>query len=163
MLFMDTGKSIRFNESSVRSMGRTARGVRGIRMDEGQSVISLIICKEGHVLTVTENGYGKRTALENYPVQGRSGQGVISIQTSERNGKVVGATLVSPGQEVMLISNGGTLVRTRVDEISITGRNTQGVRLINLDSDEHLVSVERIEEQEDAGDGDVAVEELPAE
>ncbi len=152
MLFSDAGKSIRFNESFVRAMGRTARGVRGIRLGEGQSVISLIICDEGHVLTVTENGYGKRTELDNYPVKGRGGQGVISIQTSERNGKVVGATLVSPGQEVMLISNGGTLVRTRVDEISITGRNTQGVRLINLGADEYLVSVERVEEQDDIGD-----------
>ena len=152
MLFTDAGKSIRFNESQVRAMGRTARGVRGIRMDEGQSVISLIICKEGAVLSVTENGYGKRTSLENYPVQGRGGQGVISIQTSERNGKVVGATLVIPGQEVMLISNGGTLVRTRVDEISVTGRNTQGVRLINLGGSELLVSVERIEEQEEEPD-----------
>ena len=157
MLFTDAGKSIRFNESGVRAMGRTARGVRGIRMDGGQRVISLIICKEckeGHVLSVTENGYGKRTALDNYPQQGRGGQGVISIQTSERNGKVVGAKLVSPGQEVMLISNAGTLVRTRVDEISITGRNTQGVRLISLGNEEILVSVEPIEEQETSEDDD---------
>jgi DNA gyrase subunit A len=148
MLFTDAGKSIRFSEKQVRAMGRTARGVRGIRMEPDQSVISLIITGEGDVLTVTEHGYGKRTSIENYPVQGRGGQGVISIQTTSRNGKVVGATRVSEDNEVMLISSGGTLVRTRVSEISVLGRNTQGVRLISLGSDERVVGVERIEEQE---------------
>ncbi|TPW15773.1 MAG: DNA gyrase subunit A [Halothiobacillaceae bacterium] len=158
MLFTDAGKAIRFNEAQVRAVGRTARGVHGIRMEAGQLVISLIICDEGDVLTVTERGYGKRTVLENYRAQTRGGQGVISIQTSERNGKVVGSILVKPGQEVMLISNGGTLVRTPVEGISVTGRNTQGVRLISLSVDESLVSVERIEEQEDNGAEEPAVE-----
>ncbi|MDH5301497.1 MAG: DNA gyrase subunit A, partial [Gammaproteobacteria bacterium] len=117
MLFSSNGKAIRFNESNVRAMGRTAAGVRGIKLLGEAKVISLIICEEGTVLTATENGYGKRTPMEDYPAHGRGGQGVIAIQTSERNGSVVGATLVADGDEIMLISDGGTLVRTRVAEI----------------------------------------------
>ncbi len=150
MLFSDAGKAVRFNESHVRPMGRTARGVRGIRLGEGQKVISLIIASEGmDVLSVTEQGYGKRTPVEEYPVHGRGGQGVISIQTSERNGKVVGAALVSEEDEIMLISDCGTLVRTRVSEISRLGRNTQGVRLIRLAEGESLIGVEPIVEHDD--------------
>jgi DNA gyrase subunit A len=130
MLFSDAGKAIRFKESNVRAMGRTACGVRGIRLAPGQKVIALIIVDEGSVLTATENGYGKRTLVSDYPSHGRGGQGVISIQGSERNGDVVGAVLVEDEDEIMLISNGGTLVRTRINEISTMGRNTQGVRLI---------------------------------
>ncbi len=148
LLFSDAGKAVRFSEERVRAMGRTARGVRGIRLAEGQRVISLIIADEGDVLTVTEQGYGKRTAIADYPVHGRGGQGVISIQTSERNGDVVGATLVSEGGEIMLISDSGTLVRTRVDEISCLGRNTQGVRLIRLSKGESLSGLAPIIEQE---------------
>ncbi len=144
MLITSAGKAIRFNEDAVRPMGRTARGVRGIKLALGQRAISLIIVEEGHVLTVTEKGYGKRTAMSDYPVHGRGGQGVISIQTSSRNGNVVGADLVHDDDELMLITNGGTLVRTRVNEVSIQGRNTQGVRLIRLSDDEKLVGLDRI-------------------
>ncbi len=158
MLFSNAGKAIRFNESEVRPMGRTACGVRGIRLQKDQQVIALIISDEGTVLTATENGYGKRTSLADYPSHKRGGQGVISIQGSDRNGKVVGAVLVNEDDEIMLISSGGTLVRTRVNEVSVQGRNTQGVRLIKLHSEEKLVGLERIiEEQGDEEEaGDVA-------
>jgi DNA gyrase subunit A len=147
MLFADTGKAIRFDEVKVRAMGRTACGVRGIKLQPGQKVISLIIVQDqGAILTATENGYGKRTAVDEYSVIGRGGQGVISIQVSERNGKVVGAIQVTDADEIMLISNRGTLVRTHVDEISVIGRNTQGVRLINLSKEEKLIGIARIEE-----------------
>lgn len=150
MLFSDAGKVIRFNESSVRAMGRNARGVRGIKLSQEQRVISLIATKSHDpILTATENGYGKRTVIEDYRQTGRGGQGVISIQVTERNGKVVSAIQVGQGDEVMLISDKGTLVRTRADEISLVGRNTQGVRLINLSEGEKLVSIERIAELAD--------------
>jgi DNA gyrase subunit A len=155
MLFTDAGKVIRFNEEHVRPMGRTARGVRGIRLGEGQRVISLINVSEGDVLTATETGYGKRTSIGDYPVHGRGGQGVISIQTNERNGRVVGATLVKSEDEIMLISDNGTLVRTRVEEISVMSRNTQGVRLIRLGEGEKLIGLERIVDPDDEGDDDV--------
>ncbi|MCA1805754.1 MAG: DNA gyrase subunit A [Xanthomonadaceae bacterium] len=155
MLFSDAGKAIRFNETDLRPMGRTACGVRGIRLLPGQRVISLIIVDEGDVLMATGNGYGKRTAVNEYPVYGRGGQGVISIQGSERNGDVVGAVLVCDDDEIMLITNAGTLVRTRVNEISRLSRNTQGVRLINVGEEESLVGVERILEVEDVEEGDV--------
>lgn len=145
MLFTDAGKVIRFAEDEVRAMGRTARGVRGVKLLDGQRVISLVaVSTQGAILTATENGYGKRTAIEEYRTTGRGGQGVISIQVTERNGKVVGATQVNSEDEVMLISNKGTLVRVPVNEISLVGRNTQGVRLINLTNDESLVGLERI-------------------
>ena len=131
-------------------MGRTAVGVRGIKLAEGQKVISLIIANEGKVLTATENGFGKRTSVEDYPRHGRGGQGVISIQTTERNGEVTGAEWVDDEDEIMLITTNGTLVRTRVDEVSIMGRNTQGVKLISLGENEKLSGIERIESiQED--------------
>ncbi|MCK4951359.1 MAG: DNA gyrase subunit A [Gammaproteobacteria bacterium] len=149
MLFSDAGKAIRFNEAGVRPMGRTACGVRGIRIKPGQKLIALIIVEEGEVLTVTENGYGKRTLLEDYPAHSRGGQGVISIQLSERNGDVVSATQVNEDNEIMLISNAGTLIRTRVNEISKMGRNTQGVRLVRLGEDEKMVGVDQIESLEE--------------
>ncbi len=153
MLFSDAGKVIRFNEETVRSMGRNAHGVRGIKLQEGQSVISLIIvCEGGSILTGTQHGYGKRTPLEDYRVSGRGGQGVISIQVTDRNGPVVSAVQVFPGLEVMLISDHGTMVRTRVDEISKVGRNTQGVRLINLSEGENLVDISRVEDDLDEED-----------
>ena len=127
-------------------MGRTACGVRGIKLADEQKVISLIIAEEGYVLTATENGYGKRTKMDDFPQHGRGGQGVIAIQTTERNGDVVGAALVKEGDEIMLITSGGTLVRTKADEISIVGRNTQGVRLIKLGDEQTLSGIERIEE-----------------
>ncbi|MFP5505773.1 MAG: DNA gyrase C-terminal beta-propeller domain-containing protein, partial [Gammaproteobacteria bacterium] len=151
MLFTDAGKAIRFKETDVRPMGRTACGVRGIKLQGAQKVIALIIVDAGQVLTATANGYGKRTSIEDYPVHGRGGQGVISIQTNERNGAVVGAILVTDSDELMLISNAGTLVRTRADEVSQMGRNTQGVRLIRLSDEEQLVGLERIVEPEDEG------------
>ena len=145
MLFSSANKAIRFNEENVRVMGRTACGVRGIRLAEGQRVIALIIAEEtGSVLMATENGYGKRTLITGFPAHGRGGQGVISLQGTERNGDAVGAVLVKDEDEIMLISSGGTLVRTPVVDISVMGRNTQGVRLINLADGESLVGVERI-------------------
>ncbi|MEX0450904.1 DNA gyrase subunit A [Spiribacter sp. 218] len=145
MLFTDAGKAVRFREDQVRPMGRTATGVRGVRLEGDQRVIQCLILDEGHVLTITANGYGKCTAVDDYPLRGRGGMGVISIQTSERNGPVVGAIQVGDDDEVMLISNGGTLVRTRATEISVLGRNTQGVKLISLADDETLVGTARVE------------------
>jgi len=147
MLSANTGKVVRFNEQDVRAMGRTARGVRGIKMADDARVISLIIPdQEGYILTASENGYGKRTNVSDFPTYNRGSQGVIGMQTTDRNGEMVGATLIHDGDEMMLISDQGTLVRTRIDEVSVLGRNTQGVRLINLTGDEKLVSVERIAE-----------------
>ena len=147
VLVSSEGKAVRFAESEVRAMGRTARGVRGIRLDEGQRLISLMIPKpEGRVLTVSENGYGKRTAISEFPVKGRGIRGVIGMQTSARNGKLVGAIQVVSGDQMMLISDQGTLVRCRTDEVSELGRNTQGVRAIRLKEGELLVNVARIEE-----------------
>ncbi len=149
MLFSSEGKTARFKEEDVRPMGRTARGVRGIRLGQGHRMISLIIPQEnGRVLTVSENGYGKRTEVSEFPTKGRGNKGVIAMSTSARNGDLVGATQVFEGDELMLISNQGTLVRTRADEVSILGRNTQGVRVIRTKEGETLVSVERIEEPE---------------
>ncbi|MEW7977338.1 MAG: DNA gyrase subunit A [Candidatus Sedimenticola endophacoides] len=146
MLFTSAGKAVRFEESKVRPMGRTACGVRGVRLGEGQRVISLIIAESGRtVLTVTENGFGKRTPVEQFPVKGRGGMGVISIKTSERNGAQVGAVRVDENEEIMLISDGGTLVRTPVDDISLMGRDTQGVTVIRLTNGEKLVGMARIE------------------
>ncbi|MGK0221799.1 MAG: DNA gyrase subunit A [Limisphaerales bacterium] len=148
LLVSSAGKAARFKESDVRAMGRTARGVRGIKLKTDQRLIALIIPQEdGTVLTASENGYGKRTDISDFPVKGRGGQGVIGMQTSDRNGQIVGAVQVFTGDEVMLISNMGTLVRTAADEISVLGRNTQGVRLINLKGEEQLNSVERIAEE----------------
>ncbi|MDM3872090.1 DNA gyrase subunit A [Porticoccus sp. W117] len=153
MLFSSGGKAMRFQEGDVRSMGRISRGVRGIRLPEGEQVLSLIIPQEGgRVLTVSENGYGKQTPIEDYPTKGRGGMGVIAIQSSERNGQLVGAEQVFEGDEVMLISDQGTLVRTRCEEISTSGRNTQGVRVIRLKEGEQLVGLARIEEQDEEGD-----------
>jgi DNA gyrase subunit A len=153
MLLADTGKSVRFSETDVRAMGRTAGGVRGMRIADGQHVISMIKVEEGgSILTATENGYGKRTNVDDYPLKGRGGQGVISIVTNDRNGKIVGAVQVQDDNEIMLITNNGTLVRISVAEISEMGRNTQGVRLIRLTNDEKLVEVEKIEVLSDEGD-----------
>ena len=147
MLSANTGKVVRFSEQDVRAMGRTARGVRGIKMADDARVISLIIPdQDGYILTASENGYGKRTNVSDFPTYNRGSQGVIGMQTTDRNGQMVGATLIHDGDEMMLISDQGTLVRTRIDEVSVLGRNTQGVRLINLSGKEKLVSVERIAE-----------------
>jgi DNA gyrase subunit A len=145
MLFASNGKAVCFNEEDVRSMGRTAAGVRGMRLQDDQKVISLIICTEGMVLNITENGFGKRTKLEEFTLHNRGGQGMIAIQTSERNGNLVGAVLVNEHDEIMLISDGGTLVRTPVDGIPVVGRNTQGVRIIRLGNEEKVIGVDRIE------------------
>ncbi|OUL56816.1 DNA topoisomerase (ATP-hydrolyzing) subunit A [Pseudoalteromonas ulvae] len=181
MLFSDAGKVVRFKESEespvldengnpvldengqpeikfkgVRPMGRTATGVRGIKLADGQRVVSLIVPKsDGSILTVTENGYGKRTLLEDYPSKSRATQGVVSIKVSERNGKVVGAVQVNENDEIMLISNRGTLVRTRVQEVSTVGRNTQGVILIRTIDEEQVVGLQRIDEIEVADIEDV--------
>ncbi|WP_028022735.1 DNA topoisomerase (ATP-hydrolyzing) subunit A [Enterovibrio calviensis] len=173
MLFSSFGKVVRFCESpvideegnakgGVRGMGRTAAGVRGIKLAEGDKVVSLIVPKnDGDVLTVTENGYGKRTELGQYPAKSRATQGVVSIKVSERNGSVVGAVQVTDGDEFMMITNGGTLVRTRVAEVSQVGRNTQGVTLIRTGETEKVVGLQRIDEPEEElildENGDVVV------
>lgn len=151
ILFSSSGKAARFVESEVRAMGRASRGVRGIKLKDNQTVISMVIPEpNGKVLTVSSNGYGKRTAVEEFATKGRGSQGVIAMQTTERNGDLVGAVQVLDTDEIMLISDQGTLVRTRVDEVSVLGRNTQGVRVIKLKVGENLVGVERIEESEEA-------------
>jgi DNA gyrase subunit A len=147
------GKSIRFNEEEVRPMGREATGVRGIKLGVGQELISLIVVGDGLVLTASANGYGKLTPLEDFPQHGRGGQGVIALQTTERNGEMVAALQVNSEHELMMISSTGTLVRTPVAEISVVGRNTQGVRLIRLDEGERLVGIERIESLADEAAG----------
>jgi DNA gyrase subunit A len=150
LLIASNGKAVRFKESDVRAMGRTARGVRGIRLPADHRVLSLMVPKDGgYVLTASANGYGKRTRIEEFPVKGRGTQGVIAMQTSERNGAIIGARQVFDGEEVMLISDQGTLVRTSADGISVVGRNTQGVRLIALRDGERLVNIARIVESED--------------
>jgi DNA gyrase subunit A len=151
MLFSDEGKAVRFAEDDVRPMGRGARGVRGMTLGEGCRVITMLVADDPSksVLTATENGYGKRTALEEYPRYSRGTQGVIAIQTSERNGKVVSAALVDEKDEIVLVSTGGVLIRTKVDQIREMGRSTQGVSLINLDSGTKLAGVEKIAEPED--------------
>ncbi|MGV3740106.1 MAG: DNA gyrase subunit A [Gammaproteobacteria bacterium] len=163
MLFSDAGKVIRFDEKLIRPLGRTARGVRGIRLTADQSVISLVVAKpDGTILTATEFGYGKRTDINEYRITGRGGQGVISIQVNERNGSVVRAIQVNDEDEAMLITDQGTLVRFRVNELSIIGRNTQGVRLINVASGERVVGMQRIEDiQDENQEQDVAMHDAP--
>jgi DNA gyrase subunit A len=160
VLATSAGKSIRFKEDQVRPMGRTAGGVRGVRLQEDQHVISLIILEaEGEILAVTENGYGKRTKIEDYPTHGRGGQGVIAMQTGERNGALVGAVQVTDDAEVMLITDGGTLIRTAVNEISVLGRNTQGVRVIRVGDKERLIGIAPVvqlegdDEHDESGEG----------
>jgi len=157
ILVSSGGKAIRFHESEVRYMGREAAGVRGIRLGAGQQLISLIVVGEGHVLTGSAAGYGKRSPLAEFPVHGRGGQGVIALQTSDRNGDTVAALQVMPEQEIMLISSTGALVRTAVDEISVQGRNTQGVRLIRLGEGERLAGIGRVESL-DTGEEEAAAE-----
>jgi DNA gyrase subunit A len=154
MLFSDGGKAVRFDENDVRAMGRGARGVRGMLLDEGQRVISMVVAEdeEQSVLTATVNGYGKRTPIVEYTRHGRGTKGMIAIQQTARNGKVVAAALVLPDDEVMLISTGGVLIRTRVSSIREMGRSTQGVTLINLGDGEKLAGLERVVETELAND-----------
>ncbi|MFT7676005.1 MAG: DNA gyrase subunit A, partial [Gammaproteobacteria bacterium] len=165
MLFTRLGKGIRFAESSIRAMGRTAAGVRGIRIREEDEVISLIATQsnDGEILFATENGYGKRTRVSEFSIQGRGGQGVISIQTSARNGRVVGAIKTSDSGEVMLISNAGTLVRTPVEDISVLGRNTQGVTLIRVGEGEQLVQIEPVASSVTEDDLDVETDAVSSE
>ncbi|MGY3230204.1 DNA gyrase subunit A [Luteibacter sp. HA06] len=165
LLFASNGKSVRFDEGTVRSMGRTATGVRGMRLAEDAEVVSLIVAKgDGNILTATARGFGKRTALDEFPKKGRGTQGVIAIQCSDRNGNLVAATQVTETQQLMLISDQGTLVRTRVSEVSQLSRNTQGVTLIKLPKDETLIGVVRLEAEEELEiegeviDGDVVVD-----
>jgi DNA gyrase subunit A len=150
MLFSDGGKAVRFDENDVRPMGRDARGVRGMMLEEGQRVISSLVAEneQQSVLTATQNGYGKRTSIIEYTRHGRGTKGMIAIQTSERNGKVVGAVLVNPNDEIMLITTGGVLVRTRVAEVREMGRATQGVTLINVDEGDVLSGLQRVLESD---------------
>ncbi|MBK1630741.1 DNA gyrase subunit A [Thiohalocapsa halophila] len=172
MLFSSAGKAVRFNESEVRSMGRNAHGVRGISLEAGQWVISLLVAEPGAVLTVGANGYGKRTPVEEFPTKGRGTKGVISMRIGERNAEQVGAVLVRPGDEIMLITEAGTLVRTGVDGINVMGRNTWGVKLINLGEEQKLAGIERIvalngdtgdEADSNGGDADDAAQGPPEE
>jgi DNA gyrase subunit A len=161
MLFSDGGKAVRFDEDDVRPMGRQARGVRGMALDDGQHVIAMLVAEDEtqSVLTATENGYGKRTSIAEYTRHGRGTKGMIAIQQSERNGRVVAATLVRPADEIMLITDKGVLVRTRVSEIRELGRATQGVTLIALDAGSRLSGLQRIVENDagtDEGEGDPA-------
>ncbi|MCL2658133.1 MAG: DNA gyrase subunit A [Betaproteobacteria bacterium] len=151
MLFSDAGKAVRFDETDVRPMGRTARGVRGMMLEDSQTVICMLVAKGDaqYVLTATENGYGKRTPIGEYTLHGRGTKGMIAIQTSERNGKLVGAVLTDPSDQVMLIADNGVLIRTHVDTIRETSRSAQGVTLINLDDGAKLASIEKIVESED--------------
>ncbi|MFO0482248.1 MAG: DNA gyrase C-terminal beta-propeller domain-containing protein, partial [bacterium] len=162
MLFSDGAKAVRFDERDVRPMGRTARGVRGMRLPEGQRVISLLVADEANgqsVLIATENGFGKRTPVIEYTRHGRGTQGMISIQPSDRNGTVVAARLVAPSDQIILITTGGVLIRTRVSEVREMGRSTQGVTLIALDSGERLAGLETVvDSDEDAGNADVGPE-----
>ena len=155
MLFSDAGKAVRFEEEDVRPMGRTARGVRGMQLEEGQRVIAMLVAgsEARTVLTATENGYGKRTPIAEYTRHGRGTKGMIAIQTSDRNGKLVGAVLVDERDQIMLISTGGVLIRTPVSQIREMGRSTQGVTLINLDAGEKLAGIEKIVEPEDDANG----------
>ncbi|MGI4889731.1 MAG: DNA gyrase C-terminal beta-propeller domain-containing protein, partial [Janthinobacterium lividum] len=168
MLFSDAGKAVRFDENDVRPMGRQARGVRGMNLEEGQQVIAMLVAPAeteaegegaqasiGSVLTATENGYGKRTPISEYTRHGRGTKGMIAIQTSERNGKVVAAALVAPEDEIMLITTGGVLIRTRVDEIREMGRATQGVTLINVGEGNKLSGLQRVVESDAEGDESV--------
>lgn len=160
MLFSNEGKAVRFHESDVRCMGRTAMGVRGVRLGEGARVVSLIVAEPGsQVLTASANGFGKRTAISEFPVHNRGGQGVIGMQMSDRNGALIGAVQVSDSDELMLISDLGTLVRTRVSEVSSLSRNTQGVTLIKLSKDESLVGIVRLDEviEDEFGDDESVV------
>ncbi len=156
MLTSSNGRTMRFMEDDVRSMGRGAAGVRGIRMEAEDTLVSLIVVDDGHILTATEKGYGKRTASDDYPRKKRGGKGVIDIKTSDRNGPVVGAVQVEDHDEVMLITTGGTLIRTAVEGISVVGRNTQGVRLIRIGDDERLVEIERVATTGEEADDDSA-------
>ncbi|MGV2865902.1 DNA gyrase C-terminal beta-propeller domain-containing protein, partial [Achromobacter sp. AGC39] len=157
MLFSDSGKAVRFDENDVRPMGRNARGVRGMMLEETQTVIALLVAGDETqtVLTATENGYGKRTPIGEYTRHGRGTKGMIAIQTTSRNGKVVGAVLVNPTDEIMLITTGGVLVRTRVAEIREMGRATQGVTLINVDDGSTLSGVRRVVESDADDDGEL--------
>jgi DNA gyrase subunit A len=165
MLFASNGKAVRFAGNTVRPMGRTATGVRGMKLAQGEEVRSLVVIEgDGDILTASEHGFGKRTPVEDYPRKGRGTQGVIALQTTERNGKLVGAIQLSEHHEVLLISDGGTLVRTRASEIAQVGRNTQGVTLIRLGEGESLQAIERVdaslEDEADpvAGDGAIAAD-----
>src|SRR5690606_12997643 len=164
MLFASNGKAVRFAGSTVRPMGRTATGVRGMRLADGEEVVSLIVVDgEGDILTASERGYGKRTPVSEYPRKGRGTQGVIALQTSPRNGRLVGAIQLSDSHEVLLISDGGTLVRTRASEIAQVGRNTQGVTLIRLGEGESLQAIERVDASlDDQSDVEASAEAVEA-
>ena len=158
MLFASNGKAVRFAEGEVRSMGRTATGVRGMKLAKGERVQSMIVVDgEGDILTASENGFGKRTGQGEYPRKGRGTQGVIALQTSDRNGALVGAIQLTEQHEILLISDQGTLVRTRASEVSQVGRNTQGVTLMRVAGDEKLIAVERLDVIDAILDGDDAV------
>ena len=152
MCIRDRGKSIRFHEKDARPMGRVSQGVRGMRLDKNQKLISLIVLGEGNILTATENGFGKQTNVDEFSNQRRGGKGVIAIQTSKRNGNVIGANQVQENDQVMFISSSGNLIRTKIDAISVIGRNTQGVKLIRLSEKDKLLGMEKIMSDDDSED-----------
>ena len=157
MLFASNGKAVRFDESTVRSMGRTASGVRGMKLATGEQVRSLIVVRDDNdILTASENGYGKRTTLDEFPKKGRGTQGVIALKTTDRNGQLVGAIQLSEQHDVLLISDGGTLVRTPASQIAQVGRNTQGVTLIRLQENERLQAIESLDASLDDSDAEAA-------
>jgi DNA gyrase subunit A len=163
LLFTTAGKAIRFMEDEVRPMGREAAGVRGVKLTDDQRVNALIVAQDGYILTASQNGFGKLTPLDDFPKHGRGGQGVIALQITDRNGHMVGALLVNHDDEIMLMSQNGVLVRTPVKDISIVGRNTQGVRLIRLEEGDQLSGLERIEglAGENGGTDDAPADESP--
>jgi len=164
LLFTSGGKAIRYNENEVRPMGREAAGVRGVKLSGDQRVNALIVADQGYILTASENGFGKLTPLDDFPTHGRGGQGVIALQVTHRNGRMIGALQVGLDDEIMLMSQSGTLVRTPVKDISVVGRNTQGVRLIRLEEGDQLSGLERIDGlagDDAAVDGDVSDGDVP--
>ena len=157
MMFSDAGKAIRFDESDVRAMGRSAAGVTGMRLQDGQKIVSMLVTdpEEGVVLAATENGYGKRTAVSEYRKTKRASQGVIAISTSDRNGKVVVAVLVDETDDIVMITNNGTLVRTHSNQVRECGRSAQGVKLINLRNNEKLIGLKVVDQQDEEDDLEV--------
>ena len=149
VLATQSGRAIRFDEAGARAMGRTSRGVRGIKLKGDDEVVAMVVAVEGaHLLTACENGHGKRTPLEDYPIKGRGGQGVINIRTTDRNGKVVSVKLCGDGDDVMFITRGGMIVRSHVKDVSTMSRNTQGVRLVNVKGEDQLVAAEIVAEED---------------
>jgi DNA gyrase subunit A len=165
MLFSSNGMSVRFNEQKVRPMGRAASGVRGMRLNPGDTVVGVVVVDETteSILSVTENGFGKRTSVDDYATRNRGGKGVFTIRTSERNGKAIGALQVVDDDEIMMITNGGKIIRTFMKNVRVIGRNTQGVNLFDLPKGEKVVAMDRVAEPSDNGDNEGEEADTPTE